>query len=279
MLIHGADSFDPYMNIALEESLFLSAIQTRTPMIRLWENTQTCIYLGIGKRIQDEVHLDRCKQDDIPVIRRFSGGGTVLHSQGNLNFCFIFPLEQYPECIGIQESYQYVFKIIQSILDHHPPVKGGRGVRPTFHNNKNAFSSRNVLSDLNPPISPLIRGELRGSSDFCIAGKKFSGNAQARRKNTLLHHGTLMIDNDLSLINRYLKHPSKEPTYRNKREHSTFVTKLTDINPTITKESIIQGFQNYFKDYTEDSPTSKELNKTTELMKTKYTQSTWNQKI
>jgi len=63
-----------------------------------------------------------------------------------------------------------------------------------------------------------------GSSDLCLAGKKFSGNAQRRRRNWLLHHGTLLYNFPLDQISRYLREPPRQPTYRASRPHADFVT-------------------------------------------------------
>jgi lipoate-protein ligase A len=180
----------PYTNIALEEALFKFTIETLTPIIRIWENINPCIYLGIGNKYKQEVYISKAKKDKIPIIRRFSGGGTVFQAKGNLNYTFILPLEIYPEFKKISDSYNEIFKIIKKILPSYPNI--------TFN----------------------------GTSDFCINNKKFSGNAQARRKNTLLHHGTILYNMDLNLINKYLKHPNKKPEYRKNRKHIDFLTNL-----------------------------------------------------
>jgi lipoate-protein ligase A len=53
---------------------------------------------------------------------------------------------------------------------------------------------------------------------------KFSGNAQRRRRSFLLFHGTVLLDFDLTWIERYLRFPSKVPEYRQTRGHLEFVS-------------------------------------------------------
>jgi lipoate-protein ligase A len=55
---------------------------------------------------------------------------------------------------------------------------------------------------------------------------KFAGNAQRRRKNFLLFHGTLLLNCDLNLISELLLMPSLQPDYRARRPHEEFVTNL-----------------------------------------------------
>ncbi|MDY0317081.1 MAG: biotin/lipoate A/B protein ligase family protein [Candidatus Izemoplasmatales bacterium] len=101
---------------------------------------------------------------DIPIIRRVSGGGTIFHSSNDLVFCFI--TKNYEKKIN---DYEYF---------------------------------------LNPVIKALKRYNLNVSfkpkSHLYIGEHKISGNAQAFINNKLLHHGTLLIDSDLKIINEAL---------------------------------------------------------------------------
>jgi lipoate---protein ligase len=75
---------------------------------------------------------------------------------------------------------------------------------------------------------------IRGCTDLALnpgpttldPSLKFSGNAQRRRKHFLLFHGTFLLQFDLALIDRFLRMPSKEPDYRQRRSHKDFLTNL-----------------------------------------------------
>jgi lipoate-protein ligase A len=68
--------------------------------------------------------------------------------------------------------------------------------------------------------------EQEGISDLAIAGRKFSGNAQQRKRHHLLHHGTLLYAFDLARVGRYLRPPPRQPEYRAGREHTAFLRNL-----------------------------------------------------
>lgn len=94
---------------------------------------------------------------------------------------------------------------------------------------------------LNLVITALKRQTLsascRGKSDLAVwergLEKKISGNAQFRKKNAVVHHGTLILKPSLiERVSGLLKHPPEEPEYRKNRKHSDFVTSLpSDFSP------------------------------------------------
>jgi|SRR5690554_1710989 len=78
---------DPYLNLAWEEYIF-KHIHTTDDLFLLWQNTPSII-VGRNQNVFEEVNLDYIVKNHIPLIRRNSGGGTVYHDLGNLNFTFI----------------------------------------------------------------------------------------------------------------------------------------------------------------------------------------------
>ncbi len=82
---------DPAWNLAAEEWLF----QSGQDALFLYVNPPAVV-LGCYQRAACEVDRDYCRQHDIAVLRRISGGGAVYHDQGNLNFCFVGPRQASP---------------------------------------------------------------------------------------------------------------------------------------------------------------------------------------
>jgi lipoate-protein ligase A len=78
---------DPYANLALEEAIHR---ELRTPTLRVWEN-QKCVIIGRAQLAEFETDLAYCRQHSIPVVRRFTAGGTVYHGPGNINWSFFSP--------------------------------------------------------------------------------------------------------------------------------------------------------------------------------------------
>ena len=109
-------------------------------------------------------------------------------------------------------------------------------------------------------------------SDLALENKKVSGNAQARKRKYFLQHGTFLYDFDIEKIPTYLKHPPKEPKYRDKREHLDFLTNVplseTDIKEAI-KEAFVCG-----SDVLKLS--GDEIVSLRELVSGKYSQDSWN---
>lgn len=86
-------SQDPWENLALEQALFLQGPR-KTWHLWFYIN-RPCIVIGRNQNPWREVRLSQAQARDLPVLRRFSGGGTVYHDLGNLNFSFLGPKESY----------------------------------------------------------------------------------------------------------------------------------------------------------------------------------------
>ena len=179
-------------NLALDEALLLEAEAGRGgEVLRLWEWPHYAVVLGAGGVLADDVDEVACRADHVPVLRRASGGGTVLLGPGCLCYSLVLSYERGPAVREITPSYVYIL--------------GRMG---------------ETLAGLLPAI------EQAGTSDLMDAGLKFSGNAQQRKRDHLLHHGTLLYDFDLWRISRYLRMPARQPEYRGQREHAAFVRNL-----------------------------------------------------
>ena len=67
---------------------------------------------------------------------------------------------------------------------------------------------------------------VQGHSDLTLGDLKFSGNAQRRRRQHLLFHGSFLLNLDVERVERLLPLPSREPTYRHHRPHKDFLVNL-----------------------------------------------------
>ena len=170
---------------------FLKTLTNNSPdiYIRFWELTSYAIILGRSNSKENEVKLK--KTNTIPIIKRASGGGTVLLGPGCLCYSLFIPTGFTP-CSNISKTNSFIM---------------------------------NTLKDSLEPLNSNIT--IRGYIDLCINDIKFSGNAQRRTKDAILFHGTILYNFDLQMIEQTLKHPSKEPDYRKKRSHKEFLTNLS----------------------------------------------------
>ena len=199
----------PQDNIAFDDVLFnLADKHEAGEYLRFWESSQIFIVLGRIGREEMDVHSSLAQEDNIPVLRRSSGGGTVVQGPGCLNYSLILSKQKYPQLNDLRKSYEWISaKVIEAL---HLA-----GVEAFFR-----------------PISDLATGQ---------GEKKFSGNAQRRGKHYILHHGTILYRFDLSLISRYLKMPQDIPEYRKDRSHTDFVTNVP-IDPQVFKDHLAQIF-------------------------------------
>jgi lipoate-protein ligase A len=154
-------STDPYINLAAEE-YFLKNFQE--DFFMLWRSRPSVV-VGKHQNALSEINHKFVRENRIPVARRLSGGGTVFHDQGNVNFTFI------RNVANISEVSFKVFTI--------PIIE--------------------ALKKLG------VDAYTTGRNDLLIDGKKISGNAEHVHKNRVLHHGTLLFDSRLEALNGALK--------------------------------------------------------------------------
>lgn len=195
-------------NLALDEALLELAHEglAATACVRTWMATEPVAVLGSSCRLDDEVDLAACAAAGARVVRRPSGGGTVLLGPGCLMWSVIAP---------------------------HP---AGAPPIETLH--------AGMLEPLAAAISRELsasdrtagrRVERRGTSDLALVEdatggttveRKVSGNALRVRRSGVLYHGTLLDAFDLALVDRLLRHPPREPDYRGRRPHGDFIANL-----------------------------------------------------
>ncbi|MBI4603792.1 MAG: lipoate--protein ligase family protein [Planctomycetes bacterium] len=202
----------PEENLALDEALLLRAeagLAEGRPagaceVLRLWESPVHFVALGVSSRLEADVDEDACALEGVPVLRRSSGGGTVLQGPGCLNFALVLSLEARPELGDVSRSYRAILERVAAAL----------GV---------------------PGLA------MEGTSDLAAGTRKVSGNAQKRTRRALLHHGTVLHGIDAARVARLLREPAKQPGYRARRPHGDFIASL-DMAPAEIKARIARAW-------------------------------------
>ena len=204
--------------------------------LRFWESPSPFVVLGVSQSVANEIHEDTCLTDGVPVRRRSSAGGCVLQGPGCLNFAIILDMEARCELRTIRGSYQHLLARVLT-----------------------AFKERGaVLSHA-------------GTSDLVWNGRKVSGNAQKRRKQFLLHHGTMLYAAALESMARYLREPFDRPDYRGRRGHSDFVANLP-----LGRAEIVSGLRAAFGASGEEGAiTDEERRSVDALVQDKYGDRNW----
>ncbi len=153
---------DPTVNLALEEYC-VRKLDMSDDYLLFYIN-EPSIIIGKHQNTIEEINSGYVKDNDIHVVRRISGGGTVYHDKGNLNFSFM-----------TKYSHQSIhnFKLFTD-----PVIK--------------------VLAELG------VNAELNGRNDITVDGRKISGNAQFTDTKSMFSHGTLLFDSHLDDVAKAL---------------------------------------------------------------------------
>lgn len=183
----------PEENLALDEALLDEAEEAARPReaLRLWEAGEPFVVVGRNSQVAEEVRLAACRERNIPVLRRTSGGSAIVAARGCLMYAVVLNYELRPELRPLDLAHRFVLGT--------------------------------MLEALRPFVPAATR---QGTSDLTLSGVKFSGNSLRCRRRNFLYHGTLLYDFPLALVERCLAMPPREPDYRRSRPHHAFLANL-----------------------------------------------------
>jgi len=223
-------------NLALDEALLpeRESGARSEEVLRLWDAKIPFIVLGRSSRLDTEVHRSVANDANVPILRRISGGATILAAPGCMFYSVILSLVDRPHLRMLDTAHSFVMR---KLLD--------------------------AVGALEP------NAKLDGTCDIVLGGKKVSGNSLRVQRNWMLYHGTLLWDMDVSLISRYLKHPPREPDYRDGRMHRDFVANLG-----VARSELQERLRTTWDASTEYGSIDRESIR--ELVDAKYSQAAWN---
>ena len=205
------------MNLAIEEAIFLAKIRRKVPpTVRFWRNRRAAV-IGYSQKVEAEVNLELCRDEGIEIVRRFSGGGAVYQDLGNLNYTLVLDADHpIVEGLDIGESYRVLTTgVVEGLKEF--------GIDLVF----------------DPP------------SDLLAGKRKVSGNAQSRKKRTIFHHGTLLVNADLHLLAKVLDAAGDGPKNKKITSKKRQVTNLADeiicyVDMQEVKQALRRGFERAF---------------------------------
>ncbi|WP_318481283.1 lipoate--protein ligase [Photobacterium leiognathi] len=172
----------------------------------LWRNADTVV-IGRAQNPWKECNTGKMEQDGITLARRQSGGGAVFHDLGNTNFTFMAGKPQYDKNV----------------------------------------STNIVLSALK---TLGINAKATGRNDLVVAvgedERKFSGSAYRETMDRGFHHGTLLLNADLTRLANYLNPDKKKLEAKGITSVRSRVTNLSDINPDIHHDNVCEAIKEAF---------------------------------
>jgi lipoate---protein ligase len=237
----GKAEDEPHANLALEEALFL---RNDGFVVRIWENRESVI-IGRAQLARFETDIGYCKANAIPIVRRFTAGGTVYNGPGNLNWSLFVA-----RCV-VSGSLRYE-------SSPHAIFRGAS--MPLL----SALEASGVKARLDPP-NRILTDE-----------GKISGMAAYVSRKGFLCHGTLLVGADLGRV-KALTTPSPETIGRR-------YTRSRDVktaNAALDVDSFIHTFVRTLADETKlaieiAGPDERERELTAELLATRYGDDEWN---
>lgn len=207
---------DSFMKMAVEEAI-MNAVRTgcSPPTLRFYAWNKPAVALGYFQEAGKELNMNACKEDDIEIFRRLTGGGAVYKSpEFELNYSFIIREDNPKIPKDVEASYRLLCGAV---------IKGLEKI---------GFTT-----------------EFKPINDIMLGGKKVSGNAQTRVDNVLLHHGTILLKPETEKMFTYLKIDDKKLLEKKVRTVKELVTGLSSYG-AVTKEglqkAIIEGFKEAF---------------------------------
>ena len=203
-------------NMAIDRAILVAHSQNKVPpTVRFYGWSPPAISIGYFQNLTDEIDLQSCKQYNVDYVRRITGGGAVFHED--------------------EVTYSIV------IQENHPQI------------------SKNILESYGHICQAIIQGlfylEIESQyapiNDIVVNGKKISGNAQTRKYQTVLQHGTILMDVDVDKMFRILKVPNekiKGKLIANVKERVTSLTHEKNEKFTFKEVSDVlrKGFEETF---------------------------------
>jgi lipoate-protein ligase A len=167
-----------YWNMALDEAILNAVIKKKSPnTVRFYKWNPSTASIGKNQSLSAEVFMKFAKKNGFNVVRRITGGGAVFHDKnGEITYSIVCPIKFLENLNAIR------------VLDQFEVITQGIVAGLTSYG-----------------LSPK-KGVIHCPAIF-LDGKKFSGNAQARKKGYLLQHGTILLEIDPELMYSVLKAP------------------------------------------------------------------------
>jgi lipoate-protein ligase A len=167
-----------FWNMALDEAVLNAVIEKKSPnTVRFYKWNPSTVSIGRNQSLSAEVNTEFTEKKGYNVVRRITGGGAVFHDKdGEITYSIVCPIKFLEDlnAIKVLEQFEVITQGIVNGLTNYG-LKTKKGI---IH-------------------CPAI----------FLDGKKFSGNAQVRKKGYILQHGTLLLEIDPELMYSVLKAP------------------------------------------------------------------------
>ena len=240
-----------YWNMALDEAILSMAIKKDVPnTLRFYKWKPSTSSIGRNQSLRDEIDIIFAKEKGFNIVRRITGGGAVFHDEKReLTYSIVCPIKTL-KALGAKKVVDQ-FEIITQGIVFGLMIYGLKTEKDIIH-------------------CPAI----------LLDGKKFSGNAQVRRKGYILQHGTILLDIDPELMYSVLRAPEnvgKSRMVRSVRAKCIGIkNQIENYDEQKLIDSLKKGFQKSLGIELEDGTFTKDEKKLAEiLVKDRYSNEKW----
>ncbi len=179
--------------LARDLDLLANAARHGRPAFRTWATPDYTVVIGRAVDIESEVHTERCARLEVPIVRRPSGGRSVVIGPGTIQYTFALPYRLSSELAGIPSSKRFCNRLLLA-----------------------ALADERITED--------------ESGDLLVGDRKVGGLAIKRAREAMILHGTLLVTADIDVVASLLRHPLREPSYRRGRTHDEFLVNLGSLD-------------------------------------------------
>lgn len=215
-----------FYHMALDYALLLtSSREDAVPTIRFYRFEPPALTLGRFQPLAG-IDIDACRQLDIDVVRRPTGGKAILHKDDFTYSVIVPPSAGFP--VSVEDSYALVCRGIVDALEY-------LGIAASLVP-RNTYELKEVHSCFSTPAS----------ADLAVKGRKLCGSAQTRRDGALLQHGTILRSDNGRLLFSLFSYPEEVKEAR-RMEMAGACTNLEELGAGVSWLEIAQAFTSGFE--------------------------------
>ncbi|MEM9367006.1 MAG: lipoate--protein ligase family protein [Planctomycetota bacterium] len=213
MQLLSFETADPKRQLALDEAMLVTAEavdddadEADTESLRFWRFRQPTVVLGRSSEVDREVHRDYCAAHGIPILRRCTGGASIVGGPDCWMYSVVLRLGTDDQLRRIDAAHDHVMQHVLAAVQKQVP-----------------------------------QAKRQGICDLTLGDHKFSGNSLRVARRHLLYHGTFLTHADAALIQACLAFAPRQPAYRRERDHREFVGGI-DVNAEQLKRDLSTQF-------------------------------------
>lgn len=266
---------DAFFNMALDEAILQSCQRGYVvPTLRLYLWRPPAISIGYSQPAQSTVDLNKCRENDIDVVRRITGGRAVLH-ENEMTYSVCASVREYPQ-LGedINDTYQKIsFALLESLKGLNIQAEWVKPHREEIGSTGNYYFSK-------PCFMSISRYEIT------VEGKKLIGSSQRRFQDSFIQHGSIPLGPgkfnlaDLLSIESFGSENKGRPIVKRKlEENSTSLGRILkrEVECEEVVSALKKGFGEFFgAEMVENKLSRKEIETARALTKKKYSTENWN---